>query len=117
MPEESQVLQLIQNGDLEQARELLWHSGGTQDWFSTVAPMVESVGDGYTRSDPMRAIWCYEQARDLYEAENAGATSGGEGMVGGTSTRRRGRTGRGSGGTRSCRETRTRYTFDACRTP
>ena len=78
---QAQVLRCIQKGDLEQARELLWHSGGTQDWFSTVAPMVESAGDGYARSDPARAIWCYEQARDLYEAENAGATSGGEGMA------------------------------------
>jgi len=43
--------------------------------------VAESAGDGYARSDPARAIWCYEQARNLYEAENAGATSGGEGMA------------------------------------
>jgi len=78
---EAQVLQFIRNGDLDQAKELLWLSGGTQDWFSTMAPIVESAGDGYARSDPARAVWCYEQARDLYEAENAGATSGGEGMA------------------------------------
>jgi hypothetical protein len=78
---ETQVLQFIQNGDLEPAKKLLWHSGGTQDWFSTMAPLVENAGDGYARSDPARAIRCYERARDLYEAENAGATSGGEGMA------------------------------------
>jgi hypothetical protein len=78
---QSQVLESIQNGDLEQATKLMWRSGGTQDWFAAMAPVLESAGDGYARSDPPRAIWCYERARDLFEADNAGATSGGEGMA------------------------------------
>jgi hypothetical protein len=59
----------------------LWHSGGAQDWFAAMAPIVEFAGDGLARSDRERAIWCYEQARNLYEADNAGATSGGEGIA------------------------------------
>ncbi len=78
---QSQVLQSIQNGNLEQAKNFLWRSGGTQDWFADMATVLETTGDGYGRSDPALAIWCYEQARDLYEADNAGATSGGEGMA------------------------------------
>jgi hypothetical protein len=34
-----------------------------------MATQLESAGDGYARSDPARAIWCYEQARNLYEAQ------------------------------------------------
>jgi hypothetical protein len=77
----NQVLQFIHNGDLDQAKELLWHSGGTQDWFAAMALVLESAGDGLAQNDPPRAIWCYEQARNLFEADNAGATSGGEGMA------------------------------------
>jgi len=46
------VLQFIRNGDLGQAQEHLWHSGGTQDWFATMAPKVEFAGDGLAQSDP-----------------------------------------------------------------
>jgi hypothetical protein len=34
----NEVLQFIHNGDLDQAKELLWRSEGPEDWFSSTSP-------------------------------------------------------------------------------
>ena len=75
------ILDALASGNTEAARALLWPPGANQDWCSTIGPMMESAGGGYEKSNRDIAIFCYEQARDLYQAECSGATSGGEGLA------------------------------------
>jgi len=77
-----QILNAFAAGNTDQVQKLLWPPGATPDWFDAMAPMMEMRGDGYAKSDRELAIFCYEQARALYQADSAGATSGGEGMAG-----------------------------------
>ena len=66
---------------MDALQKLLWPRGASQDWFESMAPMVEHAAGGYEKSDRALAIFCYEQARDLYLAQAGGATSGGEAMA------------------------------------
>jgi len=80
-PTSQEVLALIERGDLTAAEKLLWQSGTSLDSLFSMAPQVESAGDRYAKTDKDRALWCYEQAKSLYESICASATSGGEGMA------------------------------------
>ena len=75
--EMQRVRELVEQGELDAAEKLLWPRGANQDWFENMAPMVEFMGGGYEQTDKARAIWCYTQAKALYEATISG-TSGGE---------------------------------------
>ena len=75
------ILELVKAGSLDEAHKLLWPGNSTQAWFEMMAPIMEAEGSGYERSNPLLAVWCYEQAKAMYEAEASGATSGGEGMA------------------------------------
>ena len=75
--EMQRVRQLVEQGDLDAAKKLLWPPGANQDWFENMATMVEFAGGSYEQTDKARAIWCYEQAKAMYEATISG-TSGAE---------------------------------------
>jgi hypothetical protein len=75
------IREALDSGDTELARRLLWPPDVTQDWCSTMATRMEFAGGGFEKSNRPLAIFCYEQARNLYESESSGATSGGEGMA------------------------------------
>jgi hypothetical protein len=76
-----QILEALHSGNTERAHDLLWPADGTCDWYLAMAPLMESAGDQIGSANTAVAIFCYEQARHLYETESAGATSGGEGMA------------------------------------
>ena len=76
-----QILDALASGDMELAKERLWPPGAGQDWFSGMGPRMEFAGGGYERSARVLAVFCYEQALHLYEAECSGASSGGEGLA------------------------------------
>src|SRR5258708_9328815 len=67
--------------DMELAARLIWPRGAGANWYYAMAPMMGMQGGVYEKSDPALAIFCYEQARDLYSAQASGATSGGEGLA------------------------------------
>ena len=73
------VLDLVKAGSLDEAYKLLWPAD-SQGWCEMMAPIMEAEGSGYELTNPLLALWCYEQAKALYEAE-VSATSGGEGMA------------------------------------
>ena len=75
-----QVMECVERGDLEEAKRLLW-AEVTGDWCASMAPVMESARDRHAKANRTLAIWCYEQARALYQAGLSGATSGGEGMA------------------------------------
>ena len=75
------IEEALASGNTDLARKLLWPADAGQDWYEEMAPKVESVGDGYSKSNRELAIFCYEQSRDLYRAHMSFATSGGEGMA------------------------------------
>src|SRR5438128_1192307 len=77
-----QILGALASGNTDLAHTLLWPPGAPQAWYEAMAPMMESAGGGYEKSNRELAIFCYEQARNLYQADSAGATSGGEGLAG-----------------------------------
>ena len=79
--ERDRILELLKGGRLEEAGKLLWPAAATQAWFDMMAPVLEAEGSGYARANPRLAVWCYEQAKALYQADSSGATSGGEGMA------------------------------------
>jgi len=74
------VLDLVKAGSLNEAYKLLWPAD-SQAWCEMMGPIMEAEGSGYEPANPLLALWCYEQAKALYEAEVSGATSGGEGMA------------------------------------
>src|SRR5690348_6675559 len=76
-----QILDALAARDMELAKKLIWPSGAGEDWYTSMAPMLVMQGGGYEKSDPALAIFCYEQARDLYDGQATGATSGGEGLA------------------------------------
>jgi hypothetical protein len=76
-----QILDALAARDLELAKKLIWPRGAGEDWLYALAPMMEMRAGGYEQSDVALAIFCYEQARDLYRAQASGATSGGEGLA------------------------------------
>ena len=76
-----EILHALAAKNMDLARELLWPPGAAQDWFYDLAPMMESAGGRYEDSDRALAIFCYEQAQGLYQAQSSGATSGGDGMA------------------------------------
>src|SRR5260370_27865012 len=75
------ILNALSSRDVDALQKLLWPSGASQDWYESMAPMIEHAAGGYEKSDRALAIFCYEQARNLYLAQAGGATSGGEGMA------------------------------------
>jgi hypothetical protein len=75
------ILDALSSRDMETLKKLLWPGGAAQDWFESMAPMIEHAAGGYEKSDRALAIFCYEQARELYLAQAGCATSGGEGMA------------------------------------
>ena|SRR5437016_10158935 len=75
--ESERLLELIEHGELDAARKLLFRQGGGQSWFELMGPIMESAGGRYEQSDKLRAIWCYEQAQACYMAEFS-PTSGAE---------------------------------------
>ena len=76
-----QILDALNARDLVLAKKLIWPHGMGEDWLYALAPMMEMRAGGYETSDPPLAVFCYEQARNLYRAQAAGATSGGEGLA------------------------------------
>jgi len=76
-----QILDALKARDLDALKKLIWPRGLGDDWLYAMAPMMEMRAGDYEKSDPELAIFCYEQARDLYRAQAAGATSGGEGLA------------------------------------
>ena len=80
-PIDQQILSLIDEGTLEEAYQLLWRNGNPPGWLFDFAPVMESAGDRYARSDKARAIWCYEQAQSLFRVILGSATSGAEAMA------------------------------------
>lgn len=75
------ILEALSSRNVDALKTLLWPSGASEDWYFSMAPMIENAAAAYEKSDPELAIFCYEQARSLYLAPAAGATSGGEGMA------------------------------------
>ncbi len=75
------ILDALKARDFEALNKLVWPPGRGLDWLYAMAPMMENAGGWYEKSDPELAIFCYEQARDLYRGQAAGATSGGEGLA------------------------------------
>ncbi len=73
------LLEILEAGDLKETERLIWRGESTQRWFDFMAPVMESVGDRYAKTNKERAIWAYEQAKALFETFHTGATSGGEG--------------------------------------
>lgn len=75
------ILEALSSRDLQALKTLLWPPAASEDWYFSLAPMMENAAGGYEKSDPDLALFCYEQARSLYFAQAGGATSGGEGMA------------------------------------
>jgi hypothetical protein len=75
------ILDALASRDVELLKTLLWPRRAGEDWYYSMAPMIENAGGGYEKSDTALALFCYEQARDLYIAQASGATSGGEGLA------------------------------------
>jgi len=75
------LLEILESGDLKETERLIWRGESTQRWFDFMAPVMESVGDRYAKTNKDRAVWAYEQAKALFETFATGATNGSEGRA------------------------------------
>ncbi len=75
------IVAALEKRDIVELKKLLWPPDAGAEWYDSMPAMIENAAGGYEKPDPELAIFCYEQARDLYRAQAVGATSGGEGLA------------------------------------